>query len=100
MLSDESNQTMIESLAAKLRIERGRADLPDQRAARRRMIMLAAALLCAGFAFLIFSGIRSRIEAEKGLERKVKSSAIPVVTVIHPETGSKAQEIELPGTTE
>jgi RND family efflux transporter MFP subunit len=100
MLSDESNQTMTESLAAKLRIERGRADFPGQRAARRRMIMLAAALLCAGFAFLIFFGIRSRIEAEKGLERKVKSSAIPVVTVIHPETGSKPQEIELPGTTE
>jgi RND family efflux transporter MFP subunit len=100
MLSDGSNQTMTESLAAKIRIERGRADLPDQWAARRRTIILVAALLCAGFAFLIFLGIHSRIEAEKGLERKVKSSAIPVVTVIHPETGSKAQEIELPGTTE
>jgi RND family efflux transporter MFP subunit len=100
MLSDESNQTMTESLAAKLRIERGRADLPGQLTARRRMIIFLAALLCAGFAFLIFLGIRSRIEAEKGLERKVNSSAIPVVTVIHPETGSKAQEIELPGTTE
>lgn len=100
MLSDGSNQTMTESLAAKIRIERGRADLPDQSAARKRTIILVAALLCAGFAFLIFLGIHSRIEAEKGLEKKVKSSAIPVVTVIHPETGSKAQEIELPGTTE
>lgn len=100
MLSDESTQTMMESPAAKVRIERARADLPGQRAARRRTIILVAALLCAGFAFLIFFGIRSRIEAEKILERKVESSAIPAVTVIHPETGSKAQEIELPGTTE
>ena len=100
MLSDESNQTMTESLAAKLRIERGRAGLPGQLAAGGRLIIVLLALLCAGFAFLIFLGIGSRIEAEKGLERKVKSSAIPVVTVIHPETGSKAQEIELPGTTE
>jgi len=100
MLSDESTQTMMESPAAKVRIERRRADLPGQRAAGRRTITLMAALLCAGFAFLIFFGIGSRIEAERGLERKVKSSAIPVVTVIHPETGSKPQEIELPGTTE
>ena len=100
MLSDESIQPMTESLAATVRIERGRADLPGQRAARRRTIIFAVALLCAGFACLISFGIRSRIEAEKGLERKVKSSAIPVVAVIHPETGSKPQEIELPGTTE
>jgi RND family efflux transporter MFP subunit len=100
MLSDESNQTMTESLAAKTRIERGPADLPGQLTARRRMIIFLVALFCAGFAFFIVLGISSRIEAEKGLERKVKSSAIPLVTVIHPETGSKAQEIELPGTTE
>jgi RND family efflux transporter MFP subunit len=100
MLSEESDQTMTEALAAKVRNERERADLPGRRAAPRRLIVVGIALLCAGFAFLILSGIRSRIEAEKGLESKVKSGAIPVVAVIHPETGSKAQEIELPGTTE
>ena len=61
---------------------------------------MVAASLCAGLAMLIFSGIRSRLDSEKRLEQRVKSSAIPVVTVIHPEGGSKAQEIELPGTTE
>ena len=61
---------------------------------------MVTAFLCAGLAMLIFSGIRSRLDSEKRLEQRVKSSAIPVVTVIHPEGGSKAQEIELPGTTE
>ena len=63
------------------------------------MIMVAA-FFCAGFAVLIFSGIRSRLEAKKGLEEKVRSSAIPRVEVIHPKAGSTAQVIELPGTTE
>jgi len=99
MLFDESHQTTTDLEPAKVRIERKRAGSPGQ-GVGRRVIIVVVALLCAGFAFLIFLGIRSRIEAEKGLERKVKSSATPVVTVIHPETGSKAQEIELPGTTE
>jgi RND family efflux transporter MFP subunit len=61
---------------------------------------MVAAFFCAGFAVLIFSGIRSRLEAKMGLEEKVRSSAIPRVEVIHPKAGSTAQEIELPGTTE
>jgi RND family efflux transporter MFP subunit len=63
-------------------------------------MIVVAAFFCAGFAVLIFSGIRSRLEAEKGLGEKVRSSAIPRVEVIHPKAGSTAQEIELPGTTE
>ena len=61
---------------------------------------MIAALLCAGLALLIFPGIRSRLQAEKALEEKVRSSAVPWVEVIHPKAGSAAQEIELPGTTE
>ena len=61
---------------------------------------MIAALLCAGLALLIFPGIRSRLQAEKGLEEKVRSSAVPWVEVIHPKAGSAAQEIELPGTTQ
>ncbi|HYY31427.1 MAG TPA: efflux RND transporter periplasmic adaptor subunit [Chthoniobacterales bacterium] len=34
------------------------------------------------------------------MQEKVRSSAIPMVEVIHPKAGSTAQEIELPGTTE
>jgi len=61
---------------------------------------MIAALLCAGLALLIFPGIRSRLQAEKALEEKVRSSAVPWVEVIHPKAGSAAQEIELPGTTQ
>ena len=63
-------------------------------------MIAVAPVICAGLAVLIFSGIRSRLEAEKGLEEKVRSSAIPRVEVVHPKAGSTAQAIELPGTTE
>ena len=67
---------------------------------RRSNTIALAAVVCAGFAMLIYAGISSRMEAEKRLEGSVKSGAIPVVTVIHPKARSIAQEIELPGTTE
>jgi hypothetical protein len=57
-------------------------------------------MACAGFAILIYSGIRSRTESEKRLAENVRSSVIPLVTVIHPKGGAAAQEIELPGNTE
>jgi RND family efflux transporter MFP subunit len=63
------------------------------------MIVLAI-IACAGFAIFIYSGIRSRTEAEKRLAENVKSSLIPLVTVIHPKAGAAAQEIELPGNTQ
>jgi RND family efflux transporter MFP subunit len=59
-----------------------------------------AVVACAGFAIFIYSGIRSRTEAEKRLAENVKASIIPLVTVIHPKGGAAAQEIELPGNTE
>jgi RND family efflux transporter MFP subunit len=59
-----------------------------------------AVVACAGFAILIYSGIRSRTEVEKRLAENVKSSVVPLVTVIHPKGGAAAQEIELPGNTE
>jgi hypothetical protein len=56
------------------------------------------AVVSAGFTLLIYSGIRSRLDAEKRLEVDVKTNAVPAVTVIHPQAGSTAQAIELPGT--
>jgi RND family efflux transporter MFP subunit len=100
MLSRESDKTMAEVETAELRIQRGTTGSSSRRGAPRRTMIVIAAFFCAGFAVLIFSGIRSRLEAEKGLEEKVRSSAIPRVEVIHPKAGSTAQEIELPGTTE
>ena len=100
MLSSESDKTMAELEPAEVRIQRGKTGSSSRRAAARRTMIVVASLFCACFAVLIFSGIRSRLEAGKGLEEKVRSSAIPLVEVIHPKAGSTAQEIELPGTTE
>jgi len=66
------------------RIQRVKAVSLKPGGIRRNSTIALAAVVCAGFAILLYSGIRSRMEAEKRLEENVKSSAIPVVTVIHP----------------
>jgi len=100
MLSNESNKVMPVLERADVTVQPGKKRLSRQPSSPRGWKIMVTAFLCAGLAMLIFSGIRSRLDSEKRLEQRVKSSAIPVVTVIHPEGGSKAQEIELPGTTE
>src|SRR6201997_5329989 len=67
---------------------------------RRPFIVGGAILLSAGFAFLIYSGIRSRVVAEKKLEAIVKLTSAEVVNVTHPTKGSNDQAIELPGNTQ
>jgi RND family efflux transporter MFP subunit len=59
-----------------------------------------AILLSAGFAFLVYSGIQSRIDVEKGLEKRVTLSSAAVVNVVHSIRGSDDQAIELPGNTQ
>ncbi|HZC35184.1 MAG TPA: efflux RND transporter periplasmic adaptor subunit [Chthoniobacterales bacterium] len=100
MLSNEPNKTMAELETADVRVPPGKTGSSSQRGAPRRRMIVLVAFFCAGLAVLILSGIRSRIEAEKGLEKKVESSAVPLVAVIHPDAASRAQEIELPGTTQ
>ena len=67
---------------------------------RRAMAVSGAILLTAGLAFLVYSGIQSRIDAEKGLEKRVALSSAAVVNVVHPIRGSDDQAIELPGNTQ
>ena len=85
---------------AKQRVEKGKIDPSNGRRAPRSGMIVLAVFACAGFAIFIYSGIRSRTEAEKRLAQNVRSSLIPVVTVIHPKGGAAAQEIELPGNTQ
>jgi RND family efflux transporter MFP subunit len=99
MLSNESNELMAEVETAKVRVNPSKTGASN-RGGSRRVGAIVAAFFCAGLVALIVLGIRSRLDAEKKLETTVKSSAIPVVTVVHPEASSKAQEIELPGTTQ
>jgi RND family efflux transporter MFP subunit len=100
MLSNESERATMEIETAKVRVKPTKAGAAKRGRSRRVGLIVVTAFFCAGFAVLIFSGILSRLNAEKKLEGTVKANAIPVVTVVHPEATSKAQEIELPGTTQ
>lgn len=100
MLSNESERATMEIETAKVRVKPTKAGASKRGRSRRVGLIVVTAFFCAGFAVLIFSGILSRLNAEKKLEGTVKANAIPVVTVVHPEATSKAQEIELPGTTQ
>ena len=73
---------------------------PENPSRTRRTIVVGAILLSAAFAFLLCSGIQSRVDAEKRLEKTVTLSSAAVVNVVHPIRGSDDQAIELPGNTQ
>ena len=100
MLVRKSKETMIGLQSAEQRVEKEKIDSSNRRRASRPGMIVLAVIACAGFATFIYSGIRSRTEAEKRLADNVRSSLIPLVTVIHPKGGAAAQEIELPGNTQ
>jgi RND family efflux transporter MFP subunit len=100
MLVRKSKETMIGWQSAEQRVEKEKIDSSNRRRASRPGMIVLAVIACAGFATFIYSGIRSRTEAEKRLAENVRSSLIPLVTVIHPKGGAAAQEIELPGNTQ
>jgi len=100
MLLRKSKETMTGFQPAEQRIERGKIDPSNRRRAPRTGMIVLAVIACAGLAIFIYSGIRSRTEAERRLAENVRSSLIPLVTAIHPKGGAAAQAIELPGNTE
>jgi len=100
MLLRKSKEPMIGLRPAEQRVEKGEIDPSNERRAPRRGTIVLAVIACAGFAIFIYSGIRSRTEAEQRLAQNVRSSLVPLVTVIHPKGGAAAQEIELPGNTQ
>jgi RND family efflux transporter MFP subunit len=100
MLLRKSKEPMIGLQPAVQRVEKGKSDPSNERRTPRPGTIVLAVIACTGFAIFIYSGIRSRTEAEKRLAQNVRSSLIPMVTVIHPKGGAAAQEIELPGNTQ
>ncbi len=48
----------------------------------------------------IYYGIHSRSDAQHDLKLATERAAVPTVTIMHPTSGSKAQEVVLPGNTE
>ena len=100
MLLRKSKEPMIGLRPAEQRVEKGEIDPSNERRAPRPGTIVLAVIACAGFAIFIYSGIRSRTEAEQRLAQNVRYSLVPLVTVIHPKGGAAAQEIELPGNTQ
>jgi RND family efflux transporter MFP subunit len=100
MLLRKSKEPMIGLRPAEQRVEKREIDPSNGRRAPRPGTIVLAVIACAGFAIFIYSGIRSRTEAEQRLAQNVRSSLVPLVTVIHPKGGAAAQEIELPGNTQ
>jgi RND family efflux transporter MFP subunit len=98
-MSIESRET-ISGLEAEVAIRVGKASPRNRSRGRRAIRVGGAILLGAGFAFLVYSGIQSRIDAEKGLEKRVSLSSAAVVNVVHSIRGSDDQAIELPGNTQ
>ena len=98
-MSIESPET-IPGPQAEVAIQVGRASLRNRSRTRRAIMVGGAILLGAGFAFSVYSGIQSRIDAEKGLEKRVTLSSAAVVNVVHSIRGSDDQTIELPGNTQ
>jgi RND family efflux transporter MFP subunit len=98
-MSIESQET-VSGLQSETATQMGKVSPRSRSHTRRRFIVGGAVLLSAGFAFLIYSGIGSRVDAEKKLEATVKLTSAEVVNVTHPTKGSNDQAIELPGNTQ
>ena len=99
MTPSELHETMTKFLPAEAKVPREQVGSARRRRLRAILIGLVVAAGC-GFAFLIYSGIRSRTSAEEGLARNLELNLVPLVNVVHPHAGSAGNEIELPGNTQ
>src|ERR1700744_6501125 len=66
----------------------------------RGRALLVALVVVAVAGFAIYSGIRSRAQAEAKLVQVTHAAAVPAVAVVYPTLGSAHQEIALPGSTQ
>jgi RND family efflux transporter MFP subunit len=60
-------------------------------------ILIVVLLLAAALGVSIHSGIRTRVEATGTLAHDTQQSAVPLVTVEHPQSIAPSQELVLPG---
>jgi len=68
---------------------------------RHRLLrLLLAAGVIVALAFLIYSGIKTRIQASTKLVKATEQAAIMTVSVVHPQSGAPASELVLPGSTQ
>jgi RND family efflux transporter MFP subunit len=73
-----------------------------QHAPRRRSAtgLVFAALICAGLGIAVYFGIQSRAKADAETKQAALETLATPVMVVHPQKGSKADEITLPGNTQ
>src|SRR5580693_4422432 len=95
MTANESSNTVVENHS-----EAAPAPSLPQREKSRAGSWIVALVACLVLAAGIYTGIRSRAHAESVLAHATQAAAIPSVSVVHPTSGSAAQEIALPGSTE
>ena len=75
-------------------------DSESPRSGRRRWRLGTVALVIAvalALGLQIYSGIRTRVEAETNLQRVTDQAAVAVVDIVHPQVGAPTQEVILPG---
>jgi RND family efflux transporter MFP subunit len=72
----------------------------DQKRKRRGWRLAALTATAVVLVGAIFAGIAGRLYAEQKLARTTLETAVPSVTVIHPQAGAPKQEIVLPGYTQ
>lgn len=73
---------------------------PEEQSSGRGRMFIGALVVLLLVGFAVFYGIHSRSSSDRKLEQATERAAIPTVSVVHPLTGSKAQEVVLPGNTQ
>jgi RND family efflux transporter MFP subunit len=65
-----------------------------------RWMMIPLGVVVLLLVFGIVEGIHSRVQAQSELHRNAVATSIPTVVVVHPISGSKTGQIDLPGNTQ
>jgi RND family efflux transporter MFP subunit len=74
--------------------------LPPPKPISPLRFLLVVCVFAIVVAAVIYTGIMPRIRAKAALKQETEELAAPTVVVIHPQHGTPAQEVVLPGTTE
>jgi RND family efflux transporter MFP subunit len=69
----------------------------DSRGSRAATGLLLAALVVLIAGFVVFRGIRARIQTAAAVKNETLALAVPTVSVIHPRPGTLQDEVVLPG---
>lgn len=100
--SAPTTQPGVSSAAADARpaIEEGPTPPPAAPPVSRAFVaglLLVLLLVAAGIAWIVYTGIASRVSADQALQKETFDSAVATVSVIHPRAQPVSEEVVLPG---